>query len=280
MPLSISLRKTTLSQILFSLVIIFLSMNQSVLADTTDNPCAGPFALINIIDRPSVADSPCVVSYKKAVLETGYEYLTVTDSQGNAQNYPEAEFRLGLPKNTEIVVVLPNNNDQTVAPLSGWGATTLGVKHEIGYNAHWIGTVESLFTLPTGSSGFGSQNWGVAVNAIIGYTINAAWNVTLMLGGSTQTASVFYGGERYSSVNPDVILTYTVMPKINLYGEVYGQSQTLLNAGSGFNFDGGLIFLPWSFLTLDMEYGQRISGSLGNFVHYVGAGLSVGMGGV
>lgn len=246
----------------------------SVFADTIENPCGGPSAFLNIIDRPTVGDSPCVVPSKKSVLETGYEYQSLHSSSGHQQNFPESELRLGIPASNELVLLLPNYIHQSINPSAGFGATTLGIKHEIGYNKNWIGTIESLFTLPTGSDGFGSNALGVAINGIVGYAIKSNLNINFMFGGSTQTQSAFNDGERYTSFNPDIVFTYIVNPKVNCYAEVYGQTQAGPEQGGGYNFDGGFVFLPLQFLSMDLEFAQRINGSLGGFNHYFGAGMS------
>src|SRR5579872_1260797 len=106
-------------------------------------------------------------------------------------------------------------------PYSGFSATTVGIKHEIGYTQDWAAAVESLLTLPNGSTAFGSDGAGVAFNGIASYTINPVFNVSFMLGWSTETLPSLNGGQRFASVNPDIVLTYTLNPKVNLYGEVY-----------------------------------------------------------
>lgn len=255
--------------------IIFFGMNCNVLAEVISDPCAGDSALLNIVDRPTIGDSACAVPFKKAVLELGYEYQKITRSGGYQQNFPEAEFRLGLPANNEFVLVLPNYIHQSITPHSGLSATTVGIKHEIGYNKTWLTAVEGLFTLPNGSAAFGSQGTGVALNGIVDYTFNSAWSITCMFGATSQTQSSFNGGQRYTSINPDIILTYVLNPKVDLYGESYGQTRTGPGQGSGFNFDGGILYLPIPNLEVDLEVGQRISGNLYGFNHYVGAGMSV-----
>lgn len=244
-------------------------------ADTVDDPCGGPSALLNIIDRPTVADSACVVPYKKVVLETGYQYQQLTHSAGNEQNFPEAELRIGLPIKNEFVAVLPNYVHQSMSSQSGFMATTLGIKHEIGYTEHWLGAIESLFTLPDGNAAFGSKGVGVALNGIVAYTFNPQYNLSLMLGGTSQTQPSNAGGQRYTSINPDLVFTYTATDKLEVYGEIYGQSKTGPGEGSGFNFDGGILYLLLPIVAVDVEIGQRISGNLDGFQHYVGAGLSV-----
>lgn len=259
----------------FSALTLVFGMVTHVFAETIDDPCAGPSALLNIIDRPTVSDSACAVPFKKAVLELGYQYQELTHSAGHQQNFPEAEFRLGLPANSELVILLPNYIHQSTAPHSGYAATTLGLKHEIGYTQNWLGAVEALVTLPNGSAAFGSKGMGTAVNGIVTYTFNPQFNLSLMLGGSTETQSSLNGGQRFTSINPDVVFTYSPTEKISLYGEAYGQSKTGPGENSGFNADAGVIYLLLSNVAIDLELGQRISGNLGGFNHYIGTGMSI-----
>jgi len=260
---------------LFLAFTVFQGMALDIFADTIANPCGGPSALLNIIDRPTVGDSACVVPFKNAVLETGYQYQQLTHSAGHEQNVPEAEFRLGLPANNEFSILLPNYIHQSMTPHSGFSATTVGIKHEIGYNQHWLAAVEALITLPDGSAAFGSKGLGATFNGIVGYTFNPEFNLTLMLGGSTETQSSRNGGQRFTSINPDLVFTYSPTEKLDLYGEIYGQSKTGPGEGSAFNFDGGVIYLLFPSFAIDLELGQRISGNLGGFNHYIGAGMSI-----
>jgi len=250
-------------------------MNSNIFADTTDDPCGGPSALLNIVDRPTIGDSACVVPVKKAVLEFGYQYQKLSHAAGHQQNFPETEFRLGIPAHNELVILLPNYIHQSMIQRSGFSAATIGIKHEIGYTKNLVATVESLFTLPNGSAAFGNKGLGAALNGIASYTVNSVLNLTFMLGGSTETTSSADGGQRFTSINPDIVLTYSLNPKVDLYGETYGQSKTGPGAGSGFNFDGGIIYLLYPALTVDLEFGQRISGDLGGFDHYIGTGMAI-----
>jgi hypothetical protein len=247
----------------------------NVFAETVDDPCGGASALLSIADRPTVGDSACFVPFKKAVLELGYQYQQLTHSAGYQQNFPEAELRIGLPVNNELVLVLPNDIHQSMVPHAGFNATTIGIKHEIGYTQTWLGALEALFTLPSGSTAFGSRDSGAAVNGIINYTFNSTYSLSFMFGVTTQTQSKLNGGHRFTSMNPDMVLSYVLNPIINFYGEVYGQSKTGPGEGSGFNFDGGVLYLPLPNLEVDLEVGQRISGKLNGFNHYIGTGMSI-----
>lgn len=249
---------------------IFSAITFHASAEPIDNPCAG---LLSIVDRPTVGDSACVVPYKHIVLELGYQYQQLSQGAGQQQNFPEAEFRLGLPANNEFVFLPPNYIRQSMS--SGYTASTVGLKHQIGYNQHWLGAVEALVTLPSGSNNFGSDGTGAAFNGILSYTFNPQFNLTFMFGGSSQTLSRNDGGARFTSVNPDVVFTWTPKDKIDFYAEVYGQSKTGPDQGSGFNFDGGVVYLLFKNVAVDLEFGQRISGTLGGFNHYVGTGMAI-----
>lgn len=243
-------------------------------ADNLVNPCSGSSALLNIIDRPTVGDSVCVVPNKQAVLEVGYQYQQLTHS-GYAQNFPEAVFRLGLPSDNEFVILLPNYNYQTTTPRAGFGATTLGLKHMLGYTATLTTSVEGLLTLPSGSDGFGSHSLGAAANGVISYTLNPQFSLTFMLGISSQTQSSASGGGRYTSINPDLVLSYLPKEKLLFYVETYAQTYTSPTSGTGANMDTGFVYLLQPHITLDIEIGQRITGSLAGFEHYVGTGAAI-----
>ena len=258
----------------FIAIAIMASLSHHAYADTIDDPCAGPAALLNIIDRPTVSDSPCVVPYKQFVLEAGYQYQQLTHSAGHEQNYPEAEFRIGLPADNEFSVLLPNHISQSMMPHNGTTATEFGIKHKIGYNQFWASAIEALMIMPNGSAAFGSKAIGTAVNGIASYTFNPQFAVSLMLGASSETEPSQQGGERYSSINQFITFTYAPINVLNLYAEVYGQSKTSPNENSGYNMDAGIIYLLKPNLTVDIEIGQRISGNLGGINHYAGTGFA------
>ena len=214
---------------IFLLIIYFLwSCGGNALADTANNPCAG---LLSIIDRPTIADSACVVPYGNLVGEFGYQYQELR-LDGQQQNFPEAEIRLGLPGNNELAVLLPNYIHQTKPLQTGDSAVTVGIKHEIGYTQRWLGTEEGLIRLPSGGNNFGSDGLGVTVNGIISYTFNPQFNLTFMFGESSLTTSSSQGGQRYTSTNPDLVFTWSPNKKVDIFAEIYGQTNTGPNAGN------------------------------------------------
>lgn len=251
-------------------LLAFMFTAFSAFAEEIPNPCVG---ILNLASRPTVADAVCVVPFEKGVVEMGAQYQNLPSSK-RGYNLPQFLLRLGLPANTELDIHAPNYTWQTLRPHAGWGATTVGLKHQLGYNQKWLGSVEGFLTLPTGSNAFGSDGLGGTVNGLVEYEINPAWALTFMLGWSTQTEPFSSGGQRYNSVNPDLVLSWQPKEKIEYVAEVYGQSKTAPRSGAGFNADVGVLYAWTPNLETDLEVGQRISGQLGGFNNYIGAGLA------
>ncbi|NNM60441.1 MAG: transporter [Legionellales bacterium] len=263
-----------LNKIPLTLIFIPVLWNHA-LADTVSDPCSGSGGLLSLVDRPTAADNACPVPYDQAILEMGYQHQELYPT-GNQNNYPQPEVRFGLPYSTEFVFLPPNFIAPSVSP-AGFGASTIGLKHELGYTENWLGSIESLVTLPTGSDANGSDGTGIAVNGIINYTFNSHFTLSGMFGVTSETVSESSGGDRFSSFNPDLVLTWTLgdTSTFQVFAEVYGQTHTGPDQGSGFNADGGVAYLVFKMLSVDVEYGHRLSGLLGGFDHYVGTGLAL-----
>ncbi len=255
------------------LLLLILAWLMPVAYAAKGDPCTNFLALVN---RPSVGDSPCVVPYEKAILETGYEYLTLRGG-GHGQDYPQAVFRVGLPAKNEIVAILPNYNIQSVKPRRGFNASQVGVKHEFGYNDFWIGSGEVYLILPSGGPNFGSEHAGVTVNGIVAYSFNDALALTLMLGLTSQTLPKSQGGDRFQSLNPDLLLAYQFgqAAQYSVYAELFGQTNAGPGLGSGWDGDIGFLYTPLPYLELDIVTGRKISGDLNTYSNYIGAGFSI-----
>lgn len=263
-----------LKKILLLLVTLIISTSNGAYA-VAASPCSGPTSLLNIVNRPTNADSACVVPYKKLFIQTGFQYQELLDSNGIQQNLPNAVVSLGLPNETEFAVVLPNYIHQSNAPTQGSTATSFGIKHELGYNNKWIIAVEAYITPPSGSATFGSAGTGIAINGIMNYSMNTKLSLSGMLGGSMQTEPRLSGGGRYSSINPDLVVSYSLKDQLNLFAELYGQNQTAPEQGWGWNSDLGVQYLLTPNVVLDAEVGKRLRGALGSFEQYLGGGISV-----
>lgn len=245
--------------------------------------CGGPSGFLAVIDRPTAADSACVVPQGMSAIEAGATAGNLYGTPGGSfYTLPNLALRWGLPGNSELVWLPLNFQHQSLdggaavpaTTLRGFGATTIGFKHALGYTEHWQWTAEALATLPSGDSTFGSHGLGGAVNAIIGYG-NGPFGVSLMVGVTSQTEPTAAGGQRFQSFNPDLVMTWAAAARWQLYGEIYSQSHSGYLQGWGTNADAGLQYLVTPGLVVDVEEGVRIQGSLGGFSSYTGVGLGV-----
>ncbi len=242
----------------------------------SSDPCAGPSSMLSLLDRPTVSDSPCVVPLGHVVVETGFQHATLRGpGGGTTDNYPQAVFRAGIAGRNELVLIAPNYITQSSSDgdTSGWSATTLGIKHSLGYNGTWQGAVEALFTLPTGSDAFGSRGLGAAFNGIVAYSLSEQVGFSLQLGVSSQTDPSASGGERFTSFISIFVATWQPAERLQFYGEIFGQSSTGPGKGAGYNADGGLQYLLTPSWEVDLEGGVRLAGDLGGYTHYFGAGM-------
>ncbi len=244
------------------------------------NPCSAssPSALLSLLDRPTFSDSACAAPLGHAVLELGFMHASVRgEGGGTADNYPEAELRFGLPGSNEFKILAPDYNSQRAGvpeeATSGLSATAIGFKHELGYTGKWLGSVEAILTLPSGNDAFGSRGPGATFNAIAACSLTDQIGLSFQLGVSSQTDPVSQGGGRFTSFNQFFTATWDPAERLQFYGEFYGQTKTASDEGSGYNFDGGIQYLVFRWWEVDAEEGVRLTGSLGGFTHYYGAGM-------
>lgn len=246
----------------------------SISAHAGDDPCTGPNALLNVINRPTAADSACVIPYKHVALEAGAEALQLIGT-GYAQNYPEGEIRIGLPYHNELDILLPLYIHQTVQPHSGFTGTGITLKHTLGYSSHWVSAIEGDLIFPSGSYAFGSSGYGGVVNGILDYIISPQLSFTTAFGMSIYSSPNSIGGHHYLSLNPDCILAWQPNDITSLYVEAYGATSSGPGIGGGENIDVGVIYLLHPKLTVDAEIGRRIGGNYGGFDQYIGAGFAL-----
>ncbi|WP_232220459.1 hypothetical protein [Legionella tunisiensis] len=114
-----------------SIWIVICILMTKIFAETTDNPCDGPGAVLNYTHRGAVADSTCVVPAKTFMAEAGYSYSRFSNPAVFIQNSPQLTLTLGLPANTQFVLFVSSFNQQTSYPFSGYGVTQLDMKHQV-----------------------------------------------------------------------------------------------------------------------------------------------------
>lgn len=246
------------------------------------DPCSGPSALLAILDRPTVSTSPCAVPRGQFMLEIGFQRAKPRDPvSGTIDSYPQGEVRIGLPGRNEFTLIPPSYNhqrtrsgsDSSTEDVSGYSALSLGLKHELGYTRRWLGAVQALFTPPSGSSAFGSEGFGAALNGILAYTLSEQAGLTLQLGISSQTDPKIAGGERFAALVSNLVVTWQPKERVQFYGEIYGQSSTGPDKGAGYNADGGIQYLITPYWEVDLEGAVRLVGDLGGFSHNFGVGM-------
>lgn len=245
--------------------------------------CTGPSGYLAVIDRPTVEDSGCVVARGMADIEGGVVAGNLYPAPGGRYYMlPNLAVRWGLPDNSELVWLPPDFQHQSVAggpgnptvTMHGFGPTTVGFKHVLGWTDHWQWTAEGLAMLPSGDGTFGSHGTGGALNAIVSYG-NGPLGLSLMIGVTSQTTPTAAGGQRFQSFNPDLVATWAWSSRVQLFGEIYSQSHSGYLQGWGTSADGGLQYLVTADLVVDVEEGVRLQGSLGGFANYTGVGLGL-----
>lgn len=242
-------------------------------AQEIKDPCAGASAMLSLINRPTFSDSACVVKFGDGLAEMGYAYYKII-SGGHGYDLPQTQLRLGLPLDNEISIYLEDHIRQTDYPHSGSNAAFITAKHEIGYTEKWLGAIEAIATLPNGSAVFGNKYYGATLNGIVTYSFNDQFSLLMSLAINRLADPSSLGGKRFTSISPDVVLSWLPNSSVDIYVEVYGTTRTGAHTGSGNNADAGVIYLLRQNVTLDVEFGQRMGGNYGGFKHYVGFGLA------
>lgn len=242
-------------------------------AETRDYPCNSP-GVMELTDRGTVTDTPCVVPTNKVLVEGGYRYQRI-ESSSQLQTYPQTTVALGLPKQFELFVGVPDYNQQSNPHASGLSATTAGIKHEVTSGSNWVASIQGIVTIPSGSQVFGSSKTGETINAILVRELTPKIIFASMFGGSRIADSSENGGRYYTSFNPSISLIYALTDPLNVFIEVFGQSKTAPDLGSGFMANAGLLYQFKKNAIFDLEIGQRIQGNLFDIQQSVGAGVTL-----
>ncbi|KGP64406.1 hypothetical protein EP47_11580 [Legionella norrlandica] len=259
--------------IFFSFVTLLLLSFQAKAVSDYENVCGGRTDMLSFLERGGIASNACVVPSESVLISSGYQYQQLI-GEGIQHNFPAAAIQLGLPGYFEVDLLLPNYINQTVAPRFGFSETQLVVNHVLWFNNKWVATVSSEFIFPSGSASFGSPHPGGGVTGILSYNFNSQWNLTGTLGVISQSESSYDGGQSYTSINPDLILSWS-KNNILLFAEVYGQNKTAPDEGSGYGADAGILYQIKKNIALDFEVNQRIIGLLNGIERYYGGGITV-----
>jgi hypothetical protein len=254
---------------------------QTALAQTTapspaptQNPCA---AVINLINRPTLASSPCAVSTNHVLVESGYANVVSTGPEaGVAANYPQAVIRIGTfdPK-FEFDIFAPNYTHSSLGGANGWSDFAVGTQFNLGQSDDAVWGGGAIVWIPTGDRAFtaggaqftGDFNWVYNLGPVLGLfgteSVNALSN--LRPNGNAQS---------YFAFIPSNGISAGLSASSVLYGEYTYYSQVSAAPGSKSLFDFGYEQGLGSHIVLDVEYGFSPPGPSGQKQHYVGAGLS------
>jgi hypothetical protein len=96
-----------------------------------------------------------------------------------------------------------------------------------------------------------------------------------MLGLSELSDSQALDGRYFTSINPDISLSYSPADWTAVYAEIYGQSKIDSMHGAGLNVDAGILFRIHANAIINLSAGQQLYGYLGGFTHYINAGFSL-----
>ncbi|MBA2653161.1 MAG: transporter [Tatlockia sp.] len=194
--------------------------------------------------------------------------LMKPNQPAKTQNSESKEISKGLSE-------MFNDNTSTTTRFSGLSDTIMGFKHIVKGSKKMLLTFEASITPPSGSKYFGSAGTEALVAGIFNYKLTKKLATVFQLSFTTLTDSKFDGGRRYNSVNPDAVISWSLKDNLQIYGEIFGQSKTGPDEGSGFNMDAGIEYLLAKNITIDLSAGQRISGQLWSLENYINTGMAV-----
>ncbi|CEK10276.1 transporter [Legionella hackeliae] len=262
--------------LLYALIVNYVCQI-TAFAQSDSNPCTAGPAVLALTDRGGFVNSPCIIPYKSAFLEGGYQYQTYKPS-GWLYNLPQGEFRVGLPGNTEFGVWSPNYAETDVEPFSGYNSLIFDFKHPFASSQNWIITGAATFVVPGGNSSFGSGGIGTALSPILTYNLNDQWSLTGTFEIDSFTTPAAEGGERYTVYIPDILLGYSPIEKLNLYVEMYDLSKTGPGEGNALMIDYGLLYMITSKIAIDLGLFNQLTNNPNQFNFSFVGGVTIDLG--
>ncbi len=237
-----------------------------------NDPCT---SLMAIVTRPSVSNSVCTVRPNKVLVETGYQNLSLVGGLGNTVNYPQTLVRLGLKvPGLELDFAPPQYQRVTGGGTAITGNTdaSYGLKYIVGASPKMSYGLQANFTVPIGSDAFTANGTNVYAALNGSLTLSPAFSLGAVLAGNSLTN----GTQRYTSIVPSVILTYTlpIAQPTSLFVE-NAQFTHANGAGTPTRTQilGGVSTDVGSRVQLDASYAFSPTNATGKY-HYVGFGAS------
>ena len=250
---------------------------------STVDSCAGPYALLNVLDRPTVSDSACAVKKNKVMVELGYHYQFETGSSINTlERLPQPEIRYGTGHNVELKLFPPNYMLQAThaagkkSIVDGYSDAGLGMKYEFGYGEKWGLATDTAITFPSGTREFSSHGTGVIVNGIVAYNVNADIGIEFQL-GLFHLFNADYTAQE-TSINPIIDVSdelNEITDKLQIYAECYNTIDIMHNGGIASFLDAGVQYLLTPTVEVDLSAGHNLSEIPDNNITYVDLGTGL-----
>lgn len=241
------------------------------------DPCG---SIASLVDRPTVATSPCTVRPHESLLENGWtSTVTAGPGGGTTTSYPQSFWRVGTSDpHLEYAFGLPSFNRASAggAPVSGWSDFSFGAKYEMGYNAKAVWGVGAVVSIPTGARPFTAGNAEASGDFNWTYALDPVWSLAGTVSANELSAPVAGGtAQSYFAWIPSVVLSATLPHSSSVFVEYALYSRAAPGAGGRSLIDAGYIRDIGANVQLDAEYGDSPTHVLGQTQRYVGAGASV-----
>jgi opacity protein-like surface antigen len=240
------------------------------------DPCG---SIASLVDRPTVATSPCTVRPRQALLENGWaNTVTTGPGGGNTATYPQSFVRVGtFDPHLEFTFGPPSFSRSSVggSSIGGWGDINLGAKYELGYTPKVVWGVGTSVSLPTGSRAFTAGNAQYTGDFNWSYAMNPTWSLAGTVSVNALSAYNAAGiAQSYFACIPSIVLTASLPQSSSFFAEYTYYSRAAPNAGAKSLIDFGVTHDLGSNVQLDAEYGDSPTQLDGQTQHYVGAGVS------
>lgn len=236
------------------------------------DPCA---PILNVVNRPTVTTTACVVKPNKAMIETGYQNTSFDGAGNNLVTYPRAFLRVGTKvPNLEFDLTPPSYAKQF--GIKGATDVAFGVKYQLGSTDKFVYSVNGGVSAPTGTNGFsaggtvydGSLNASYALNSVFSLAGSANFLSQPSVNPATNATT------RFRSFQPSLLLTAALPSDTQIFGEV----SSLSNAnGPGTKtatlYDVGVMHALGKKAVVDLEFGRSPTAATGKY-RYVGFGFS------
>ncbi len=260
----------------------------AAVSDTTPaapsvDSCAGPTALLSVLDRPTISDSVCSVKKNKAFIELGYTYQMETGNEFQTlSTLPQPEIRYGAGHNIELKLFPPNYIHQSLdrvnrtAIRNGYNDAGLGAKYEFGYGEKWGIATDTAVTFASGSRYFSANGTGVTLNGILAYNVNEDIGVGLQIGLSHLFSPAYAAQE--TMLTMDIVLTdqlNRITGNLQLYAECYSTIDIMRGTGITSFVDAGMQYLLSQNIEIDLEAGHNLTDLPYHNTTYVGFGTGL-----